>query len=296
MLSLFGGAGIGLLFGVIMGTSTTPTVGIVLGALTAVLAAILGLNDKHFTNAKAVRIGAFGFACVLGAYSGLFVRSHNLLSPSPEALKAEYVQLGFSESQALQLVLYKEFGGTANNSPAISNPHPTRDSMSSLANANELGLKLELPSTQSKQVANQHSSLLFSADINITGCDELKDTDASLPNGEVINNFMLTGGLWENLANQVEKAVDSPYQTPVLLASRNAICLEPELSISAADCDVNQPNNNANVQLVSGMAQPSSVWTNLAHTINETNMPVEKKSHAMALMKSAICHYRNQIN
>jgi hypothetical protein len=108
--AFYGGGGIGLLFGVIMGTSITPTVATVLGALVAILSAVLGLNDSQFTHAKAVRIGSFGLACVLGAYIGLYVRSHNLLSPSLASLKAQYLEIGSSEKQALQFITYKEFG------------------------------------------------------------------------------------------------------------------------------------------------------------------------------------------
>ena len=109
-LSLYGGAGIGLLFGVIMGTSITPTVATMFGTLTTLLAAILGLNDAYFSNAKAVRVGSFGFACVIGAYMGLFVRTHNLLSPSLITLKDNYIAAGFSEEQALNFIAQKEFG------------------------------------------------------------------------------------------------------------------------------------------------------------------------------------------
>ncbi|VAW87964.1 hypothetical protein MNBD_GAMMA17-1208 [hydrothermal vent metagenome] len=289
ILSFYGGAGIGLLFGIIMGTSTTPTVGLVLGALTAVLAAILGLNDKHFTNAKAVRIGSFGLACVVGAYAGLYVRSHNLLSPSPETMKAQYIQLGFSEAQALELILYKEFGATASDkTPPINNNANTLNSTAS----NNLLTEITLPTNLSEKNTQQHNSLLFSANVNISGCDELSDTDASLDSKEVINNFKLTGGIWQHIANQVSIEVNIKSHAPVLLATKDAMCNRQGIAITQADCgatDLLDPTESYQ-QVQTRLSNRAEVWKELASKINQISAPDQEKSHALILIKNTICH------
>ena len=294
LLAFYGGSGIGLLFGIIMGTSTTPTVATVLGALTAVLAGVLGLNDKYFNNAKAVRIGSFGFACVIGAYMGLFVRSHNLLSPSPEALKEQYVQLGFSEERALELVLYKEFGFTIEEE-APSQTVTTVDNYeqaNSDTNDNQK-VPLTIASNFSDQVAKQHSSLLFSADVDISGCDELSDTDSSLPLNEVINNFEITGGLWQTIAIEVTGNIEQQMHRPVLLATKNAICKTSEASVAETDCsDINQVNTNTTYsELLNSYSGRSAVWHDLAHAINGISMQGAEKSRTLLLMKDTICSF-----
>ena len=115
-LSLFAGAGIGLLFGMLMGASVTPTVATMLGTLTAILTAILGVNDNYFNKTKAARIGAFGFACFIGAYISMFIRAHNLMSPSIITLKNQYIEAGFNEEQALAFIAQQRLGATLSNS------------------------------------------------------------------------------------------------------------------------------------------------------------------------------------
>ncbi|NQZ10292.1 MAG: hypothetical protein HRT35_24330 [Algicola sp.] len=183
-LSLFGGAGIGLLFGMLLGINTTPTIVTVIGSLTTLLAAMLGLNDAHFNNAKAVRLGAFGFVCVLGSCVGIFIRTHNLLSPSLMSLKSNYIALGYSERQALSFI----------------------------------------GQTKGEQVAKQHSSMLFSANVSLTGCDELSLTDDSLPLDEIINNFKLTGGIWQKLMSNAIENIPPELQKKRLLAIKDSLC------------------------------------------------------------------------
>lgn len=106
-VSLFSGAGIGVMVGALLGLATSPMVGVLAGAVGAGLAAVLGLNDAHFTTAKGLRIGAFGVAVALAAPAGLYARNHRLLHPSPASLadrKAEYLALGLEEEEVLGLL------------------------------------------------------------------------------------------------------------------------------------------------------------------------------------------------
>ena len=117
--SVFAGIGIGLMVGLLLGLANPPLgegkpiVAIFIGAVGAVLAALLGLNDRHFSTAKALRIGAFGIAVVVAAPTGIFVRDHQLLapnlpsspsSPSLAERKQEYMSLGYKEEVALEML------------------------------------------------------------------------------------------------------------------------------------------------------------------------------------------------
>lgn len=93
---LFAGAGLGLLLGLVVGLSITPVVAGLVGALTSLLAVFLGLDasaaTRRLPTVNAVRIGAFGFATVLGIGLGLFVRINNPLALHPEHLMARWQQ------------------------------------------------------------------------------------------------------------------------------------------------------------------------------------------------------------
>jgi hypothetical protein len=107
---LLAGSGVGLLLGIIMGLSVSPVVGTVLGALSAGLLALLGIQKGTATNASSLRIAAFGFACVIGLLSGITIRTHSWISPSPEQELARWKAAHFTEDQARQLVLFEQTG------------------------------------------------------------------------------------------------------------------------------------------------------------------------------------------
>ncbi|MEM7225698.1 MAG: hypothetical protein AAF495_22150 [Pseudomonadota bacterium] len=108
--SVYGALGIGLMVGALLGLAKSAVVGAFIGAVGTALAAMLGLNDKHFSTAKAVRIGTFGFAVLVAAPTSLYVRDHGLLTPQPAPppsnaeLLAEYIKLGFDKEEALALL------------------------------------------------------------------------------------------------------------------------------------------------------------------------------------------------
>ncbi len=68
LVAFYSGSGIGLAIGVMMGLAVSPTVGVIIGTLAAALAGLLGLNDGLFSNNKAIRVGSFGFALVIGDF------------------------------------------------------------------------------------------------------------------------------------------------------------------------------------------------------------------------------------
>ncbi len=285
--AFYGGGGIGLLFGIIMGTSITPTVATVLGALVAILSAVLGLNDSQFTHAKAVRIGSFGFACVLGAYIGLYVRSHNLLSPSLASLKEQYLEIGFSEKQALQFITYKEFGFF--DGPPVTQSNLDDGDAESSTGAESLPLTLATPA--SNAVAMQHSSLLFSAAVDLSGCEELAFTDESLPLDEVLNNFELTGDYWETLAMEVSEKIAAEHQLLVLLAAKEAVCVSQEDAASQQqDCEALSDSSSVNsLTQFNSDALHSELWRNLLRKVGQMDMPDTQKNQAVAIFKLALC-------
>ncbi|KZN36530.1 hypothetical protein N480_17675 [Pseudoalteromonas luteoviolacea S2607] len=278
-IALFGGAGIGLLFGVVMGTSVTPTVTMLLGALTTILAAILGLNDRHFNDAKAVRIGAFGVACVLGAYLGIYVRSHNLLAPSLTDLKGQYMAVGYTEQQALQLLTLKEFGLNLSQVSPESYPQKTD---AELLQGNEIPL---VHDAQVARMNNQHSSLLFSAAVEVSGCDELAYTDETLALDEVLNNFELTGGVWAQLAENVSSVYTKNEQKGVLLATRDALCMSQD-SVEHCPDGVTWSQFSS---LSSAQTKLGPNWQPVFDSISEAKITDEQKFSILKLTHHTLC-------
>lgn len=214
-----------------MGTTSTPVIATMLGALTALLAGILGLNDNLFNNAKAMRIGGFGICCVLGAYLGLYVRSHNVLAPSLLELKQTYLAVGFSEQQALNFLAMKEFGvslaSLQQNEGKKSEGKPVLTQSEAEPASKPATQPIEVVSSQqnaAQTLFKQHNSLLFSASVSVSGCDELVYTDDSLALDEVLNNFELTGGVWEKLVEQALEHVPEPEQKAWLLTIKQGVC------------------------------------------------------------------------
>ena len=121
---VFSSLGIGLLVGILLGLSSAPVVGLIVGSITALLASLLGFkvpvrgggddgHDDRLPEASAqtligLRAGTFGFACVLGIFVGIYMRTHDVLSPKPPGLAERYEELlaiGFAPEAARGLLV-----------------------------------------------------------------------------------------------------------------------------------------------------------------------------------------------
>ena len=103
-VSVFSGAGIGLMVGGLLGLALSPTINAFIAAIGVVLAALLGLNDRHFSASKGLRIGAFGVFVILGGVAGLYTKYHSVFAPSLLERKEAFMGAGFSECQALDML------------------------------------------------------------------------------------------------------------------------------------------------------------------------------------------------
>ncbi len=128
---IFSSVGIGSLIGILLGLSSSPVVGLVVGSITALLASLIGLktpatddsDSQVLTSSQlklaGIRTGSFGLACVLGIVVGIYMRTHNVLSPVEPTLEVQFnelTQIGFSPKEARDLLVIKRFGNksTAN--------------------------------------------------------------------------------------------------------------------------------------------------------------------------------------
>lgn len=280
-IALYSGAGIGLLIGVLMGLAVSPTVGIIIGALASSLALILGLNDKHFSNAKAIRIGSFGFACVLGALIGIFIRTNSLLAPDLKSQYQKYRDIGFDEDEALDFIAYERFG--------ILNPDwkiysSTKDSLGE-SEGNDQG-----PSAA--EMVHRGSFVgLYSAEVNESDCENLNDLNAddSLP--LIFQRFENTGEFWKNTVSEVETKIDVDHQKSAMLAIRDGFCKTETKSVTDEDCkSISDFSPKASAdEIISYLKAKGGVWQSLSASISENVNKKEQKKLLLILVNNA-CH------
>jgi len=103
-IEIFSGVGLGVLVGIVIGLSVSNVVGIVLGALTSLLATFFGLNSakENLQNdlkyqTKPLIIIFFSITTVIFILIGIFLRTHNILSPTIEEQKSELIKMGIKE-------------------------------------------------------------------------------------------------------------------------------------------------------------------------------------------------------
>lgn len=201
LTAIFSGSGLGLAVGLFMGLSVSPIVGVVIGAIASSLAVFLGFGDEKHTSAKSLRIGAFGLAAALSAILGIYIRSHNLLSPSLDSLKSQYLELGFSEEEALSFIKFKEFG--------ILNEDWN------IAGGDSAALTR----------VNAGTSLLFSSGrVSRDKCDKFDFTEDT-PLRVMINNLKFLDEDWKEMTEEVvEMYRDEDEQRAMLMFLSGYIC------------------------------------------------------------------------
>jgi hypothetical protein len=108
---IYSGLGLGLLVGIIIGLSISEVTGIILGALTSLLAAFFGLRStKEGETIKSITIGTFSLACFLSIFLGIYLKTHNSLSPSIDTEIENYKKSKFDDNEIKKIVLFKTLG------------------------------------------------------------------------------------------------------------------------------------------------------------------------------------------
>jgi|GEM_PF-6306509 len=115
MVQAFPGLGIGLLVGLLVGLSISPVVSGLLTTLGGLLAAMLGIQPSGEGGllgfrVSGARIGAFGFACVLGVLGGMTLRVREVLAVPIQKQVEGWVAAGYAEKEARQFVAFQKTG------------------------------------------------------------------------------------------------------------------------------------------------------------------------------------------
>jgi hypothetical protein len=176
--ALMGGA-LGLCVGTLMGMTTAPVVGTVVGALAALFATIFGVKDQDLSSFA--RIGGFGVFCVLGVVGGIYLRAHNSLGISAGQEVAEWTAAGFKEDVARSIVLYKQLGVIV-----VPNGQLTTTSRAEKIVAQPSLTRTTLSSRSGEE------------------CADLAPSQFGEDPGRIVQSYKAAGGEWEKLATALE--------------------------------------------------------------------------------------------
>lgn len=278
--AILNGMGVGLLLGLLLGLAVSPVVSGIIGTLSSLLVVLLGLNDKYLTIVKGLRIGAFGLFAVAGIVLGIYIRAHNLLSPTTVDLRTEYRAAGFDSTQSLYYVARRVFNyvppgwfGTDANPTAQANG----------ANATAQAAT----SDPGNMAAFSHSSVLFSSTVDARACDFLQSAKADWPASEIINSFSSAGGTWEELALNLNKTLPEITFVPAMLTLRDSFCqLEYSGDITIQNTlQVNQLNDSNTLdEITSALKSSGESWQRIV----KNTLPVVPKDQQKQFYLSLI--------
>ncbi len=215
-IAVLNGLGVGLLLGLLLGLAVSPVVSGVIGTLSSILVVLLGLNDKYMSILKGLRIGSFGIFAVVGVLSGMYIRTHNVLSPDPAELMMEYRALGLEKNEALFYVARQSFDYVP---------------------AGWFGTTLADTVANNKAVGTKQS-VLFSTEVDVGRCYVLNSVKRSFPKAEVIRAFNRAGGVWQELVNNLEPVLPEKVFIDAMVDLRDSFCslgTEGKIEIKSSD-------------------------------------------------------------
>lgn len=109
---IFSGIGLGMLVGLIIGLSVSHIVGIVLGALTSLLASFFGLTavkedvqSNVKLHSRPMTIIYFSLSTFAFILIGIYLRTHNVLSPSIKEQKEDLIEMGLKSEDIGKMLL-----------------------------------------------------------------------------------------------------------------------------------------------------------------------------------------------
>jgi len=193
---IFSGIALGLLVGVLIGLSIAQVTGIILGALTSLLAAFFGLRpDKEGETGNKVIIAYFSISCFLAIFGGIFMRTHDLLAPSLEHEIAQYKKANFTDSEIKEILYVKKFG-------LLTNPNLSFNKDAATLNASK-------------------STLLMADESQLTLCVTI---DESSTLQELKEAYYASGGKFQRLYVQMMANADTVALKAALVDLKEILC------------------------------------------------------------------------
>lgn len=186
------GVSLGVFLGLLVGLSISPTATIVVSALAAAIAGILAVDKSGRIGGSAPRMVGFGFSAVVALILGIYLRTHNSLSPTYAAEVADVRGLVKTDEEARQLILISHFGSLVPASAAesatskkFSSEEPEKSNVSQAQKPNDRYTRTYLSAAGSSDCA-----ILDPHNIKSDGLDNLLRVNAK--------------GAWKDLAQSLD--------------------------------------------------------------------------------------------
>jgi hypothetical protein len=319
--AIFNGVGVGLLLGMLFSLTMSPVVSGIIGTLSSMLALLLGLNERFLSPLKSLRIGAFGLSCVAGMLLGMYIRTNQALSPSMKSLKEEYIEVGFTEEEALDFIAYKKFnlaptswlrGEVATDEPdttdeALADQEPAEvEPDQDIAEAvppksiKPSGGGRVLANPQSNIVHKADASLLFSATLDASLCADIEEVNEGQELDELVNSFMLQvasdgeKNVWKTIATHFKQDLPKAILAKALITVKDGFCnllLDESEPIKLQEC-TGYPASMSLQAMQSKLATEGQAWQIIVKNVSE-RIPIE---HQKALYRSLIKSFCDEEN
>ncbi|MGB5943776.1 MAG: hypothetical protein WBG71_12910 [Leeuwenhoekiella sp.] len=195
--TIFSGMALGGLIGLIIGLSIAEVTGIILGALTSLLAAFFGLRpDKEGETGDKWIIGWFSLGCVLTITGGIMLRTHNFLAPPVGQDIEIYREIGFTNAEIKEVILAREFG-------LITSDRFTYNE-------------------QAAARASKKSTLLMAGEDDLPLCLEITEATSV---EDMLDAYNASGGTWSRTAADLKRALpDTSALKTRLLELKTTVC------------------------------------------------------------------------
>jgi hypothetical protein len=214
--ALVAGASFGLLAGLVLGLSLSPLVAQFLAPLLAIVTAVLGLKegveeDAAFSSRKTARAIGFALFCIVGIFSGMWVRINDAIAPDLNSQIQKINALNLDTKTADEIkasMARKVFLGSTVLPEQENEPNKEAESKK-----NSKSIELKTPDLLG---ATSKDSVLFaysSAQLASLDPSRLQDSAA------VTDLYTRTGGFWAALAKSVNEAATDEAQRMKLFNS-----------------------------------------------------------------------------
>ena len=269
-LEIFGavlnGLGVGLLLGLLLGLAVSPVVSGIIGTLSSLLVVLLGLNDKYLGVVKGLRIGSFGLFAAAGILLGMFIRTNDILAPRTTELMEEYTKAGFEKNEGLYYVAREKFGFVPLGWFGTS--------------AADTSFNTGIASKQ---------SVLFSTEVDIGRCTVLKSVDKTFPKSEVIRAFKRAGGVWEELAVNLEQVLPDQVFVDAMVYLRDSFCglgTSGKLEIKSSDQLLKFTSESNLEDIKKAINKSGENWQIILKNTQSTIPPENQKIFYLTLIKT----------
>ncbi len=264
--AVLNGLGVGLLLGVLLGLAVSPVVSGVIGTLSSILVVLLGLNDKHITTLKSLRIGSFGLFAVIGVLAGMYIRVSEPLAQSTTDLKDEYTKAGYTDDQALYYIALKKFDYV----PVGWFGTSKKD-------------------TVAMAKTDKHDqSVLFSSEVNLDHCSTLNTAKNTFPPTEILYTFEAAGGIWKQLASSMPEDLPDQAYVDGLLGVRDTFCEfgnSGKLTVEGTE-KLKKLSESSNVEEIkTALIQAGGSWQKILENTEQKIPPGHQASFYLTVIK-----------